>query len=666
MATQLDQGNTDELECYLEDGEVQEVLRTGTDLRQYSKQIERQLKDVENKSIQDYIKESQNIVSLHNQINACDKILERMESMLLSFQSDLGSISSEIVYLQRKSIVMSQQLHNRQAVRGQLSQFIDDMAVPETLIMGILEYQVTDKDFLNQLYILNHKISFVKEQSHKDVKSCQDVKDILEKLKIKAVTKIRSYLLEQISKFRKPMTNYQIPQRSILKYKFFFEFALINEPAVAQEICGEYVDTMSKIYYSYFKYYSSLLSKLMFETQATRDDLMGVEETTRSGLFTKSSLKQKNTVFTIGNRGEVLTTLLEAPIIVPHSAQKSENRYPYEALFRCEQYALVDNACREFLFISEFFMVKGNTALDLFSQIMGKTLSLLVKNVESHIAVSYDTICIFLCAQLIFRYRLLCHKRAVPALDSYWDTLLDIMWPRFEHVFRLNIQSIKDCDPTKFNKEMKPHYIARRYAEFAGAIISLSESYPSELASHLLAELQEEVRMFVMRMAAIFPMRLQQLVFLINNYELILSILCERTQENCREVECMKQLLAGHSSEFAEEVLSPSFGGIMEFVKDYEHLVDKPEALQKLEGKSLQLVDSFSSGWKAGIESLNKEIPGYFPNFLTGSSLVQLALARLLQYYDRFNKLLTPNARKRLVNIHQIKAEIKKNKTNFS
>jgi hypothetical protein len=57
-----------------------------------------------------------------------------MESMLMSFQSDLGSISNEILDLQSKSVSMSQQLNNRQAVRGLLSQFIDDMAVPETLI----------------------------------------------------------------------------------------------------------------------------------------------------------------------------------------------------------------------------------------------------------------------------------------------------------------------------------------------------------------------------------------------------------------------------------------------------------------------------------------------------------------------------------------------------
>lgn len=55
---------------------VQEVLKSGTDLRQYSQEVEKELKAVENKSIQDYIKESQNIVSLHNQIAACDFILE--------------------------------------------------------------------------------------------------------------------------------------------------------------------------------------------------------------------------------------------------------------------------------------------------------------------------------------------------------------------------------------------------------------------------------------------------------------------------------------------------------------------------------------------------------------------------------------------------------------
>lgn len=72
--------------AHLEDKEIQELLKSGTDLRQYSKQVEKNLKEVENRSIDDYIRESQNIASLHYQIEGCDGILERMESMLTNFQ----------------------------------------------------------------------------------------------------------------------------------------------------------------------------------------------------------------------------------------------------------------------------------------------------------------------------------------------------------------------------------------------------------------------------------------------------------------------------------------------------------------------------------------------------------------------------------------------------
>ncbi|PNF30557.1 putative vacuolar protein sorting-associated protein 52 [Cryptotermes secundus] len=659
-----------QLQSNLDDDVVQEVLKTGTDLRQYSRQIEKELKEVEKRSIKDYIKESQNIASLHNQIAACDSILERMESMLLSFQSDLGSISSEILYLQRKSVSMNQQLHNRQAVRGQLSQFIDDMAVSETLTFCILDASVTDKEFLTQLEILNYKINFVKEQRFKETKACHDVKDILEKLKVKAVTKIRTFLLDHVYKFRKPMTNYQVFQNTLLKHKFLFEFVMSNEQSVAQEVCSEYVDTMSKIYYSYFKSYSSRLAKLRYEEAATKDDLMGIEDmgaSRGSGLFYKTPLKHKSTVFTIGSRGDVLSAQLEAPVIVPHAAHKTENRYPFEALFRSEQYTLVDNACREYLFLAEFFKVQGKQALALFNQIFGKTMNLLVKNLETFTQDCYDAIALFLCVHLIMRYQLMCHKRAVPALDQYWKTLQAVIWPRFEYIFSLNIQSVKDCDPKKFSKEMGPHYITRRYAEFSAALVGISESFPSELVSRLLAELQEEVECFILRMAAVFPQRKEQLIFLINNYDMVLGILMEHTRDNSKEAESFREHLNTRSAEYVEEILSPNFGGIMQFVKEGEALVEKGQAdeLKHHERKALALVQSFSAGWKRSLEELNREILPSFPSLVTGSTLLQLALTQLVQYYHRFHKLLSPNARTQLTNIHHIMVEVKKYKTSF-
>ncbi|XP_047544641.1 vacuolar protein sorting-associated protein 52 homolog [Vanessa atalanta] len=654
------------LDKNLEDLEIQEVLKNGTDLREYALQIDKSIKEAEKNSVADYLKESENIASLHNQIEDCDSILEKMESMLLVFQNDLGSISNEIISLQKRSVNMSVQLSNRQALKGPLSSFIEDMAVSETLIFGINNVPVVDKEFMIQLAILNQKLNFVKEQDFKETKACHDVKDVLEKLKIKAVSKIRTYILEQIYKFRKPMANYQIPQNAMLKYKFFFEFILANERNVAQEICNEYIDTLSKVYYSYFKSYASRLDKLKYEEVPTKDDLMGIEDGSKGGFFQKSNLKNKSTIFTIGNRGDVLAQQLEAPIIVPHVQQKT--KYSYEALFRSLQYALVDNSCREYLFTTEFFHVKGSHAQELFDRILGKTLSLLVKNVESYVLECYDCLALFLCIQLINRYRWMCHKRAVAALDSYWDSLLSSLWPRLEFVLKLNIQSVRDCDPAKLsNKEMGPHYITRRYAEFSAAMLSLSEQFPSEELSNLLLVLQDEVHCFLLKMAAEFPQRIQQLIFLINNYDMVLSILMERTRDNTKEAESFREQLQARSSEYVEEILSPHFGGLMQFVKEGEQLQEggKKSELANLEKKSLSLVASFTSSWKQSLEEIHREVLVSFPNLVTGSGLLQMALTNFVQYYHKFVKLLTPNARTQLVNIHVIMVEIKKYKTNY-
>ena len=49
-------------------------------------------------------------------------------------------------------------------------------------------------------------------------------------------------------------------------------------------------------------------------------------------------------------------------------------KLPYECIFRSEQYALLENACREYLFICDFYMMQDKFAYDLFYTIFGKTI----------------------------------------------------------------------------------------------------------------------------------------------------------------------------------------------------------------------------------------------------------------------------------------------------
>uniref|UniRef100_A0A8C2XCV9 Vacuolar protein sorting-associated protein 52 homolog n=1 Tax=Cyclopterus lumpus TaxID=8103 RepID=A0A8C2XCV9_CYCLU len=635
------------IQANLEDDLVKEALKTGVDLRQYSKQ--------------------------------------RMEGMLSGFQSDLSSISSEIQTLQQQSVSMNVRLKNRQAVRSHLSQLVDELMVPGAMIATILDSPVTDQEFLEQLHELNNKINFAKELSFRETLACSDIQDIVDRLKLKAVSKIREFILQKIYSFRKPMTNYQIPQNTLLKFRFFYQFLLANERTVAKEIRDEYVDTMSKIYYSYFKSYSGRLLKVQYEEVADKDDLMGVEDTAKKDIlyaneacfFSKPSLRSRNTIFTVGQRGAILSPAeLEGPILVPHygSERRQQGEYPFETLFRSQHYALLDNGCREFLFLADFFMVAGNSALDLFNSIMGKTLSMFLKSLSTYASDCYDSIAVFLCLHIVLRFRAVTAKRTIPALDKYWEAVLELLWPRFELILEMNIHSIRNTDPQKLGVlDTRPHYITRRYAEFSSAIVSINQTFPNERTNTLLGQLLVEVENFVLKMAAEFPSRRDQLIFLMNNYDMMLSVLMERAADDSKEVEGFQQLLLARTQEFIEEILSPPFGGMISFVKEAEALMEKGQLdrLKNDEARITQLVRGFSSSWKQSVESMSQDVMRSFTNFKNGTSIIQGALTQLIQYYHGFHKILNQPTfrslavRSELINLHHLMVEVKKHKPNF-
>lgn len=54
--------------------------------------------------------------------------------MLDGFQKNLSAISNEIQTLQHQSVTMNIKFKNRQSIRTELTQFIDEMLVPENMI----------------------------------------------------------------------------------------------------------------------------------------------------------------------------------------------------------------------------------------------------------------------------------------------------------------------------------------------------------------------------------------------------------------------------------------------------------------------------------------------------------------------------------------------------
>lgn len=67
--------------------------------------------------------------------------------------------------------------------------------------------------------------------------------------------------------------------------------------------------------------------------------------------------------------------------------------------------------------------------------------------------------------------------------------------------------------------------ITRRYSEFAASILTLNHGFNDALLSNSLLRLRTEVESLLLRLSAELPDKKNRLVFLINNYDLVVSIL---------------------------------------------------------------------------------------------------------------------------------------------
>jgi len=336
---------------------VQETNRVAAD-------IDGQLEALEGESVGDYVASFQAFEDLHQEIVATDAVLEKMERMLGTYQYDLSNISDEIRILQGDSLQMNMKLRNRRALQKLMNEYVSSVVVSPQLIRCICEEEINE-EYLGHLTELNKKLDHVTQIDMQNLPSCAQSTPELERLRTKAVARIKEFLLQKINALKKPKTNLQIIQRNVLvRYKLFTQFLAEHHAAVADEVKLHYVTTMSTVYLKQFRTYVSCLQKLELENGPTRADTLVSDQwqtagnpmslLNQFGLGGKNvNIKDKGNVFALAGRDTILQELEKDPIIA-HSTQ-NKIKYYHEQLFRSHQMLLMDTATSEFLFLSDFF-----------------------------------------------------------------------------------------------------------------------------------------------------------------------------------------------------------------------------------------------------------------------------------------------------------------------
>lgn len=660
------EGLEQELEECKNDDVVSNILSKGTTLREYAKGVENNLRQVELDSIQDYIEESDNLVSLHDQIRDCDNILSQMETLLGGFQVEIGSISSDIKVLQEKSMDMGLKLKNRKVAESKLAKFVEDIIVPPRMIDIIVDGEVNE-EYMRTLEILSKKLKFVQtDLMVKTSKALKDVQPELEKLRQKAVSKVFEFMVQKLYALRKPKTNIQILQQSVLlKYKYIICFLKEHGKEVYMEVRAAYIDTMNKVLSAHFRAYIQALEKLQLDV-ATSSDLIGVEASS-FGLFSRARepLKNRSAVFALGERINILKDM-EEPALIPHIAEASSRKYPYEVLFRSLHKLLMDTASSEYLFCDDFFGEES-----IFYEIFAGPFAVIDEHFNSILPNCFDAIGLMLMIRIIHQHQLIMSRRRIPCLDSYLDKVNISLWPRFKMSFDMHLNSLRNANiKTLWEDDAHPHYVMRRYAEFTASLIHLNVEYGDGQLELNLERLRMAIDDLLIKLAKMFPKKKLQTVFLINNYDMTIAVLKEASPDGGKIQFHFEELLKNNTAVYVEELLLEHFSNFIKFVKTRasEDMSgsERPITIAEVE----PLVKDFGSRWKAAIELMHNDVITSFSNFLCGMEILRAALTQLLLYYTRLSDCIKKipggsSLNKDLVSISSIMYEIRKYSRTF-
>ena len=733
--TQLSQ----DLALFLANPSLRVALADGSlDLASYKHQVHVELQELETKCIAVYRERANDIHIMRKDLQDSQSVLASLHEMLLGFQADLGGLSGDIRSLQQKSRQLDVQLNNRRLAKEGLEVFLAKIVVAPNLFETLVNGTVIHPQYLQAVQELQEIYKNCHESTPQawacnrvpsQTLAGQELQEQLTNLRNLTVTRVRDAFLQQMALLRRPQTNIRMIQvHGLLKYAALQDFLQDASPVVANEILNVYFESMSKTLAQLFRTYQGQLLQLdKTKHAAIREDVIAIEDAVLRDSIT-SRAKKRVDLFCLGKRAiECLEvsdddrqegsggTSMEQPI-VPHVALSENQRYHYERLFRSLISHLCEAVTNEHVFCRQFFKRDG------FAPLFHTTLSLLLEQMENYLFTCYDALCLLLMIKVTHSFKRQMRSRKIHSLDSFFDQVTKLLWPRLKSVMDNHLKSIKTSNATKLGTvDLHPHYVTRRFAEFACSVLLVlhskampiqqqqgnktptnaqpSSSFISPVPSsgsklfsptmfgspvsgaemaktagdkllEDLLEMNHEFMALLERLSDEQTTQIKRVVFLINNLDLVVSIFQERRVVGREFNFFVEHLMRQREMFVEEELLATGFSKLIAFVQQTEaQLAATPKG--DAYDVNVQVVESlvldFASQWKTNIELINRNVLSYFSNFRNGMEILKQVLTQLLLYYTRFHDIIRkvwrskpPAFCKELVSTNVILSEIKK------
>ena len=305
----------------------------------------------------------------------------------------------------------------------------------------------------------------------------------------------------------------------------------------------------------------------------------------------------------------------------------------------------------------------------LFHSVFQSTIALFIQFLEAHLATNHDVLNVLLLIRVLCQHNLQMQYRRVHALDATFDRMNMMLWPHFKQLFDAHVQSVAklthiDLPPLKATATpstlsaqayQRPLFVVTRYAHLTAALWRLNQPYRDDILLINMRRLRVEVDKLLQRTASRVSLPKMQLVFLINQYQHILTALRKAGLTTGEpELVAWEALCSEQVSLFAESELSEKFGQLLSFVKQTESTIAHEHKQSPSEPPSVDLsalepvVKHFAKYWRVGVESINSSVRVLFSDEGEGSvEVLRVCYVQLLLYYKRMTRLVHEWARNR-------------------
>ena len=224
-------------------------------------------------------------------------------------------------------------------------------------------------------------------------------------------------------------------------------------------------------------------------------------------------------------------------------AEELHNPQPIEIIFHSFNLALIDNASAEYSFLNSFFNPLPIPVLSRhFSSIFGPTFSIGQALTKSLLEPTYDCLGILLCVRVMQQLAFSLQRRKVPVVEGYINGTNMLLWPRFQLVMDMHIDSLRrataSLSPSRAlsltstssgsSQSTAPHHLTQRFGHFLQGILTLSSpeigaETDIEPVGASLGRLRDEVVKFLNKVAKSLPPGKRDR-FLANNWSLVATI----------------------------------------------------------------------------------------------------------------------------------------------